>query len=130
MIKTFCQSKIHRATVTSVDLNYEGSITVDAALLKLAGIQPYEQVHVLDINNGSRFVTYAIEGPSDSGIIQVNGAAAHLVEQGDLVIIISYCQLSVSELVKPFKPTVIYVDEKNQFTRKRDFKTDDNLVLN
>lgn len=113
MLKTFCYSKIHRATITAVNLDYEGSVTVDSALLREAGIAPYEQVHVLDINNGNRFVTYAIEGEVNSGTIQINGAAAHLCKEGDLVIIISYCQLSESELTN-FKPKVVHVDSQNR----------------
>lgn len=113
MLKTFCQAKIHRVTVTSVNIDYEGSITVDTELLKAAGIQPYEQVHVLDINNGNRFITYAIEGEAGSGTIQVNGAAAHLAKVGDLAIIISYCQLTEAEAVD-FKPKVVHVDSSNR----------------
>lgn len=113
MQKTFCFSKIHRATITSVNIDYEGSVTVDSELLKAANIKPYEQVHVLDINNGNRFVTYAIEGERGSGVIQINGAAAHLCKPKDLVIIISYCQLSEEE-IEGFKPKVVYVNEANK----------------
>ncbi|MDJ0625790.1 MAG: aspartate 1-decarboxylase [Candidatus Caenarcaniphilales bacterium] len=113
MLKTFCQAKIHRVTVTSVNLDYEGSITVDSDLLRAAGIQPYEQVHVLDIDNGSRFITYAIEGEPGSGTIQVNGAAAHLCKKGDLAIIISYCQLTKEESLN-FRPRVVHVNSRNQ----------------
>src|SRR6185436_4894353 len=112
---TLMKTKIHRATVTQADLSYEGSITVDAGLLKEAGILPYEQVHVYDINNANRFVTYAIEGPAGSGIICVNGAAARLVHPGDKVIIVAYAQLSLDE-ARGYKPRVILVDEKNRIT--------------
>jgi len=113
MTLTLMKTKIHRATVTQADLTYEGSITVDASLLREAGILPFEQVHVYDINNANRFVTYAIEGESGSGVICVNGAAARLVQPGDRVIIVAYAQMSLDE-AKGFKPRVILVDEKNR----------------
>lgn len=107
MFRTFCHSKIHRATITSVHLEYEGSITIDSVLLEKADIKPFEQVHVFDINNGNRFITYAIQGERGSGIIQINGAAARLCSVGDLVIIVSYCQLSEEES-RNFRPKVVY----------------------
>src|SRR3954471_16432876 len=110
---TLMKAKIHRATVTQADLEYEGSITVDSALLQEAGILPYEQVHVYDINNGNRFVTYAIEAPAQSGTICVNGAAARLVQPGDRLIVVAYAQLSLDE-ARGFKPRVILVDDKNR----------------
>jgi aspartate 1-decarboxylase len=110
---TLMKAKIHRATVTEADLNYEGSISIDENLLEESGILPYEKVDVLDINNGKRFTTYAIPEKRGSGAIQVNGAAARLVHKGDLVIIISYAQVSESE-AKNFKPKVVIVDEKNK----------------
>jgi len=110
------KSKIHRATVTDANLNYEGSITIDRNLMKAADILPYEQVHVVDVNNGSRLVTYAIEG--ESGEICLNGAAARLVNKGDIVIILSYTNVPESEL-KDFHPTLVYVDSKNQVTAKK-----------
>lgn len=106
------KSKIHRATITEADLNYVGSITIDKALLEAAGILPGEKVQVVNINNGCRFETYTLEGPSDSGVICVNGAAARLVQRGDKVIIISYCWLDAAE-AKAFKPAVIFVDDQN-----------------
>lgn len=115
MQRTFFRSKIHRASVTDTYLNYEGSITVDQALLEAADINPYEQVHVLNINNGQRFITYAINGEKNSGVIQVNGAAAHLCKKNDLLIIISYCQLN-SEDIDDFKPNIIYVDSSNKIS--------------
>lgn len=109
------KAKIHRATITEADLNYVGSITIDKNLLEKSGIKPYEKVAVLDINSGSRFETYVIEGEAGSGAICVNGAAARLVHKGDLVIIISYAWLTPQELDK-HKPTTVHVDEKNEIT--------------
>ncbi|MFA6623432.1 MAG: aspartate 1-decarboxylase [Fibrobacteraceae bacterium] len=105
--------KIHRATVTDADLNYEGSITIDRALMDAAGILPFERVGILDINNGARFDTYVIEGAKDSGTICLNGAAARLVQKGDLVIIVSYVSLTPEE-AKNWKPTVVRVDAENK----------------
>ncbi len=110
---TLLKAKIHRATVTEADLNYEGSISIDEDLLDAAGIMPYEKVDVLNINNGERFTTYAIKDQRKSGIIKVNGAAARKVHKGDLVIIIAYCSVN-SEEAKNFKPKVVVVDEKNR----------------
>ncbi len=112
---TMFKSKIHRATVTQADLDYEGSIGIDSDLLKASGILPYEQVDVLDITNGNRFTTYAIEEAAGSGVIQINGAAAHLAKIGDLVIILTYASMS-EEKAKKFKPTVVQVDERNKVT--------------
>lgn len=110
---TMLKAKIHRATVTQSDLNYEGSITVDQALLEQAGILPYEQVDVLNITNGARFTTYAIIGDRNSGIIGVNGAAARLVQKDDLVIICAYAQMK-DKKAQDFKPTVLLMDENNR----------------
>jgi aspartate 1-decarboxylase len=110
------RSKIHRATVTEANINYEGSITVDALLLEAAGILPFEQVHVLDIDNGARLVTYAIEGERGSGVICMNGAAARLVNVGDLVIVLAYEVVADAEL-PDFRPNLVYVNERNQMTR-------------
>lgn len=112
MRRIMMRSKIHRATVTDVRLDYEGSITVDSALLKAAGILPYEQVHVLDVDNGARLTTYAIEGEAGSGVVQVNGAAARLVSRGDIVIVIAYSDYDEAELAG-FHPTVVHVDAAN-----------------
>jgi aspartate 1-decarboxylase len=117
MILTMMKAKIHRATVTQCDLHYEGSITVDSDLLKASGILPNEQVDVLDITNGARFTTYAIEGEAGSGIIGINGAAAHLAHVGDLVIVVAYAQMSETE-AKTHKPTVILLDEGNRIAAK------------
>ena len=109
----FLKSKIHRATVTQADLHYNGSISIDTDLMKASGILPFEQVDVLDITNGARITTYAIEAPAGSGTITINGAAAHLVNVGDLVIICAYASMSPEE-AKAFEPTIILVDEKNR----------------
>lgn len=117
MMLTLFKSKIHRATVTAADLHYEGSITIDPALIQAAGMLPYEQVDVLDINNGARFTTYIIEGPtSGNGDIIINGAAARLVQPGDKVIICTYAQMDANE-AKTHRPTVVLVDAQNQIAR-------------
>lgn len=113
MLVSFLKSKIHRATVTQADLNYNGSISIDVELMQASGILPFEQVDVLDITNGARLTTYAIEAPAGSGTITINGAAAHLVNVGDLVIICAYAQMSPEE-AKAHKPTIILVDDKNK----------------
>ena len=107
------KAKIHRATVTDSNLDYQGSVTVDEGLLEKAGIIPYEQVDIYDITNGERFTTYAIVGPRNSGVICINGAAAHKAKRGDLVIIVSYGVFEDKEL-KGFEPKVVFVDEKNR----------------
>jgi aspartate 1-decarboxylase len=109
---TILKSKIHRATITGADLNYEGSISIDKKLLEAANILPYELVQVVDINNGQRFETYAIEDEPGGGQIKLNGAAARLGHVGDLIIILSYATLSVDE-AKKFKPSIVQVDSKN-----------------
>ncbi len=109
---TMLKGKIHRAAVTQAEPDYVGSITVDAALLKAAGILEYEKVQVADINNGERFETYTIAGEENSGVICLNGAAARCVQKGDKVIIMAYCSLT-SEEAKTHKPKVVFVDEKN-----------------
>jgi aspartate 1-decarboxylase len=113
MRRIMMKSKIHRATVTDAQLDYEGSITVDQNLLDAANILPYEQVHVWDVTNGSRIITYAIVGPRGSGTICVNGAGAHLVKPGDLVIIATYAAMEDEES-RTFKPVIIHVNEKNR----------------
>jgi len=115
-MRTLLKSKIHRAVVTEANVDYEGSITIDAGLMRAADILPFEQVHVLDINNGARLQTYAIEGEPGSGAICVNGAAAHLISAGDRVIILSYVQLEEAE-ARSHRPTLVYVDERNQVRR-------------
>lgn len=113
MMLNLLKSKIHRATVTQAELHYEGSITIDKNLLEASGILPHEQVDVLDITNGARLTTYAIEAPAGSGTITINGAAAHLVNVGDLVIICAYASMTQEEAAK-HQPTIILVDEKNR----------------
>jgi len=113
MRRTMFKSKIHRATVTHSDLHYVGSLTVDLALLEAADLLPGELVSVVDVNNGNRFETYLIAGERGSGVIGVNGAAARLAHQGDLVIIISYAQMSTKE-AKAYEPSVVHVDHRNQ----------------
>ncbi|MCM2277426.1 MAG: aspartate 1-decarboxylase [Oligoflexia bacterium] len=113
MMLTLMKAKLHRATVTQADLEYEGSIAIDSTLLHEAGILPNEQVHVYDVNNGNRFITYAIPAARDSGMICVNGAAARLVQPGDKLIIVTYAQMSADEAVQ-FKPRAIFVDGKNR----------------
>lgn len=112
-MRTMFKSKIHRATVTHADLHYVGSLTVDLDLLEAADLLPGEQVSVVDIANGSRFETYLIAGERGSGVIGVNGAAAHLAEVGHLVIVISYAQLTDAE-ARAFTPTVVHVDAQNR----------------
>jgi len=115
MQRTMLKSKIHRATVTDADVDYVGSITIDSDLMMAADILPYEKVHVVDVDNGARLETYAIEGPSGSGAIEMNGAAARLVAKGDLIIIMSYAQVDEAESRK-LRPTVVLVDERNRPT--------------
>ncbi len=115
MLRTMLKAKIHRATVTESNLHYQGSITVDLDLLDAAGILPYEKVAVVDVTNGARLETYAIAGDRGSGVICLNGAAAHLIHLDDIVIIISYCQVDEAE-AKLVKPTVVFVDEANRVT--------------
>ena len=107
------KSKIHRATVTDANLNYQGSITIARDLMDAANILPYEKVGILDVNNGERFETYVIEGPAKSGMICLNGAAARLVQPGDLVIIVAYASMTPEE-AKTWEPTVVHVNEKNE----------------
>jgi len=109
------KAKIHRATVTHAELHYEGSIAIDSLLLEASGIREYEQIHAWNINNGKRFVTYALRAEAGSGIISVNGSAAHRASPGDLVIIAAFAQLSEAELAA-FQPTLVYVDADNRIT--------------
>ncbi len=123
MLRTLCKSKLHRATVTEANVQYAGSITLDADLMKAADLFSYEQVHVVDVDNGARLVTYCIEGPSGSGTVCMNGAAARLVNAGDRIIVISYAQLSPEE-VRGFVPKVVLLDQRN---RIQDVVTDPHL---
>lgn len=113
MLITLCRAKIHRATVTEANLKYEGSITIDRALIEAAGMHEYEKVQVVNINTGSRLETYIIEGKADSGIICLNGAAARLGAPGDTVIIIAYGHFHADE-IEGFKPKIIRVDNNNR----------------
>ncbi len=120
-MRMMMKSKIHRARVTEANINYEGSITIDSKLMAAADILPYEQVHVLNINNGARFTTYAIEGAEDGGDICLNGAAARLGVKGDIVIILTYAQLP-EEQVKDYHPKIVHVNENNEILPKLDEK--------
>ncbi len=112
MLVTLMKAKLHRATVTQADMDYEGSIAIDRDLLDASGILPHEQVDVLNITNGARFTTYAIEAPRGSKVIGVNGAAARLVQKNDLVIVVTYCQMPAEE-ARNYAPTVVLLDEGN-----------------
>lgn len=114
-MRTMMSGKIHRATVTEANLDYEGSITLDPDLMDAAGILPYEQVAVVDVTNGARLETYAIKGVRGSGEVCVNGAAAHLVHRGDTVIIIAYQQLAEAE-AGAYAPKKVFVDSSNRIT--------------
>ena len=113
-----CKSKIHRVTVTQAELYYEGSLTLDRTLMDSADIREYEKVQVVNINNGNRFETYIIEGPRDSGVVCLNGAAARLASVGDEIILISYGEFSEEEL-ENFKPIKIFVDKRNRITEEK-----------
>lgn len=116
MLRLMCKSKIHRATVTGADLNYMGSITIDPELMEAANLLEFEQVHVVNINNGERFETYVIAGQPGGGEICLNGAAARLAQPGDRVIVISYAQYSETELAE-HRPVFIFVDDQNRLHR-------------
>jgi aspartate 1-decarboxylase len=107
------KSKIHRATVTHADLEYEGSVTISSELLDAARIHEHEQVHIWNVTRGTRLVTYALRGEPHSGVICINGAAAHLAEPGDLVIIATFAEVEAAEAAT-WKPTVVFVDDKNR----------------
>lgn len=114
MRRTMCKSKIHRATLTGADLHYVGSLTVDRDLMDAADMVPYEQVHVVNVNNGNRLVTYIIEGERGSGTVQLNGAAARLGAPGDIVIVITYGEYEDAELKRGFEPRVVFVNDENR----------------
>ena len=111
-----CKSKIHRAHITQAELYYEGSLTLDTALMDAAGMLPYERVQIVNVNNGERFETYLIPGKRNSGVVCLNGAAARLGAVGDQVIIISYAVYDEKEL-KKFKPVKVFVDKKNKIKK-------------
>jgi len=112
---TLLKAKIHRATVTHSELHYEGSCAIDEKLLELSGIREYERIEIYNVNNGNRFATYAIRAEAGSGVISVNGAAAHKAEPGDLVIICAYGHCEEAEAAR-FKPKLVYVDRQNTMT--------------
>jgi len=116
MMRIMMKSKIHRATVTQADLDYVGSVTLDAALMEAADLLEGEQVAIVDITNGARIETYVIPGEAGSGVIGINGAAAHLVHPGDLVIIMSYAVLIDAE-ARTLQPRVVHVDDKNHIVK-------------
>ena len=118
MQRIMLKSKIHRATLTDANLNYEGSITIDEDLMDAADILAFEQVQIYDINNGNRFETYVIKGERGGGVICVNGAAARLVSKGDLIIIASYFNVDEKEALE-HKPKLVYVDEKNDIVSEK-----------
>ena len=113
MQRFLLKSKIHRATVTEANLDYEGSVTIDEDLMRAANIVEYEQVHIYDVTNGNRIITYAMIGPAGSGTICINGAAAHKVHPGDLVILATYSLMSEKDQ-QNFKPVIVQVDKKNR----------------
>ena len=116
MQRIMCKSKIHRAHITQAELYYEGSLTLDTALMDAAGMLPYERVQIVNVNNGERFETYLIPGKRNSGVVCLNGAAARLGAVGDQVIIISYAVYDEKEL-KKFKPVKVFVDKKNKIKK-------------
>ena len=115
MILTMLKSKVHRATITEANLNYKGSLTLDRDLMDAANMIEYEQVHVLNINTGDRFVTYIIEGERGSGTVCLNGAAARLGQPGDMIIAITYAQMDKEEAAS-YKPIMVHVDDANRIT--------------
>lgn len=115
-MRTVLHGKIHRARVTEANVDYEGSITLDPELMEAADILPFEMVHVLDVDNGARLMTYAIEGHRGSGQVCMNGAAAHLIHKGDIVIILSYHTVD-EEKAREVKPRLVYVDGSNRVVR-------------
>jgi aspartate 1-decarboxylase len=112
------RGKIHRATVTGADLHYEGSVTIDADLLENAGILPYEQVHIWNVTSGERFITYALEGRRGSGVVCINGAAAHKASKGDLVIIACFSEMTDAE-ARDWTPSCVFVDRYNRISELR-----------
>ncbi len=118
MNHTMLKAKIHRARVTAAELHYEGSCAIDSHLLDASGIREYEQIHIYNVDNGERFVTYAIRGEAGSGVISLNGAAARRAQVGDIVIICAYSAYAEAELSQ-YKPTLVYVDEHNRTIRTK-----------
>ncbi|MGD2075049.1 MAG: aspartate 1-decarboxylase [Gammaproteobacteria bacterium] len=116
---TLLKSKLHHARVTHSELEYEGSCAIDSALLQAAGTREYEQIHIYNLANGERFVTYAIRAESGSGIISINGAAAHKASPGDRIIVCTYAAMDENEAAA-FKPSLVYLDPDNRVIRQRD----------
>lgn len=116
MLLTMLKCKLHRVHVTHSELHYEGSCAIDQRLLEAAGLLPYEQIQIYNVTNGARFTTYVIEGERDSGVISINGAAAHHAKPGDVIIIAAYAQMNAAE-AQAFKPRLVYVDGHNKITR-------------
>lgn len=116
MIRTILKSKIHRARVTCADLHYEGSVSIDSKLMKAANLVTHEHVHIWNVTNGNRIETYVIPAPPGSGMIQINGAAAHLTKKGDFVIITSFAHLPEKK-VRSHKPKIVFVNDKNQIKK-------------
>ncbi len=132
MQRTLLFAKIHNCTLTAANLNYVGSISIDASLMRAAGILPYEQVQVVNVSNGERLITYAIAAPADSGAIELNGAAARLGVPGDRVIIMTYAQFNDHEL-ENYSPTVVFVNAQNDLVEVRqytDYLEDPHLIGN
>ncbi len=127
MLLTMLKGKIHRAVVTQAELDYVGSITIDEQLMEAAGIQEYERVQVVDVNNGQRLETYAIAGERNSGVVCLNGAAARLVQPGDTVIIMAYALMQPEE-VRAFRPKVVFVDPLNRVVRVADYEKHGSLA--
>ncbi|WP_346665607.1 aspartate 1-decarboxylase [uncultured Mailhella sp.] len=127
MLLTMLKGKIHRAVVTQAELDYVGSITIDEQLMEAAGIQEYERVQVVDVNNGQRLETYAIAGERNSGVVCLNGAAARLVQPGDMVIIMAYALMQPEE-VRAFRPKVVFVDPLNRVVRVADYEKHGSLA--
>lgn len=121
MLLDMLKCKIHRATVTQAELDYAGSITIDAKLLAASGLLPYEKVHIVNINNGERFETYVIEGPADTGVICLNGAAARKVQVQDKIIIMAYAQVTTEE-ARVLKPQVVFVTDDNKVEKITDYE--------
>lgn len=121
MLLDMLKCKIHRATVTQAELDYVGSITIDAKLLAASGLLPYEKVHIVNINNGERFETYVIEGPADTGVICLNGAAARKVQVQDKIIIMAYAQVTTEE-ARVLKPQVVFVTDDNKVEKITDYE--------
>lgn len=121
MLLDMLKCKIHRATVTQAELDYVGSITIDAKLLAASGLLRYEKVHIVNINNGERFETYAIEGPADTGVICLNGAAARKVQVQDKIIIMAYAQVTPEE-ARVLKPQVVFVTDDNKVEKITDYE--------